>query len=307
MASTVRDESMPGPVSTNARPGVWLTDASLVLMALIWGVNFSVVKYGTSLVDPRAYNAMRVGLAAVTLVIIVAMGRMPLPSKRDSLALLALGFLGNGIYQFFFVEGIARTSASNSALVVAASPALIALIGRARGVERVTLRGMLGIALSMTGIGLVVLGSARAVKGDSSLGGDFFVLSGSLCWAVYTVLLKPYTERVKGFQLSALTMVGGAVPLALVASPTLAATHWVLLPTLGWLAVFYSGVGSLVVAYYFWYRGVRVLGPTRTAMYSNLQPMIAILVAWLLLGETPSVWQGIGAACIMSGLILTRM
>src|SRR5689334_17115266 len=172
MASTVRDESMPGPVSTNARPGVWLTDASLVLMALIWGVNFSVVKYGTSLVDPRAYNAMRVGLAALTLVVIVAVGRLPLPSKRDAVGLLGLGFLGNGIYQFFFVEGIARTSASNTALVVAASPALIALIGRARGVERVSARGMTGIALSMLGIALVVMGSARTAEGSSSLSGD---------------------------------------------------------------------------------------------------------------------------------------
>jgi drug/metabolite transporter (DMT)-like permease len=284
-----------------------LTDLSLVLMALIWGVNFSVVKYGTSLVDPRAYNAMRVGLAALTLVIIVAVGRLPLPSKRDSLALLALGFLGNGIYQFFFVEGIARTSASNTSLVVAASPALIALIGRARGVERVSARGMTGIALSIAGIALVVLGSAREGSRHSSISGDLFVLAGSMCWAMYTVLLKPYTERVKGFQLSALTMVGGAIPLALVATPALAATHWAGLSAMGWLAVVYSGVGSLVVAYYFWYRGVRVLGPTRTAMYSNLQPVIAILVAWLMLSETPTSWQAIGAACIMSGLILTRM
>jgi drug/metabolite transporter (DMT)-like permease len=307
MASTVRETPMPGPVSNSTRPGVWLTDLSLVMMALIWGVNFSVVKYGTSLVDPRAYNAMRVGLAAITLVVIVVVGRLPLPSKRESLTLLALGFLGNGIYQFFFVEGIARTSASNAALVVAASPALIALIGRARGVERVSVRGMAGISLSMIGIALVVFGSARTVQGDSSLSGDLFVLSGSLCWAIYTVLLKPYTERVKGLQLSALTMVGGAIPLALLASPALVATHWGALTARGWLAVVYSGVGSLVIAYYFWYRGVRVLGPTRTAMYSNLQPVIAIFVAWLMLSESPTLWQGIGAVCIMTGLLLTRM
>jgi len=298
---------MPGPVSTHTRPGVWLTDLSLVMMALIWGVNFSVVKYGTSLVDPRAYNAMRVGLAAITLVIIVGVGRLPLPSRRDCLRLLALGFLGNGIYQFFFVEGIARTSATNTALVVAASPALIALIGRARGVERVSARGMTGIVLSMAGIALVVSGSAHGQQRHSSLSGDLFVLAGSLCWAIYTVLLKPYTERVKGFQLSALTMLGGAIPLALAASPALARTNFSGVSSLGWAAVVYSGVGSLVIAYYFWYHGVRVLGPTRTAMYSNLQPVIAILVAWLLLGETPSLWQGIGAACIMSGLVLTRM
>jgi drug/metabolite transporter (DMT)-like permease len=166
---------------------------------------------------------------------------------------------------------------------------------------------MSGIVLSMAGIALVVLVRAHGQQKHASLSGDFFVLAGSLCWAISPVLLKPYTERVKGFQLSALTMVGGAIPLALAASPALAATHWSGVTTLGWAAIVYSGVGSLVVAYYFWYHGVRVLGPTRTAMYSNLQPVIAILVAWLLLSETPSVWQAIGAACIMSGLVLTRM
>jgi drug/metabolite transporter (DMT)-like permease len=60
------------------------------------------------------------------------------------------------------------------------------------------------------------------------------------------------------------------------------------------------------LAYIFWYRGMRVLGPTRTAMYANLQPAIAILVAWVFLREMPTIWQGIGTVTIMSGLFLTR-
>ncbi len=68
----------------------------------------------------------------------------------------------------------------------------------------------------------------------------------------------------------------------------------------------YSGIGALVIAYIFWYRGVRLIGPTRTAMYSNLQPVIAVIVAWIVLGELPTLWQGVGAASIMSGLLLTR-
>src|SRR5690242_5551562 len=95
--------------ATTTRPGVWLTDASLVLMALIWGVNFSVVKYGTDLVAPLAYNGLRVSLAAVLLLVIVAASRTALPPRRDILGLLGLGVLGNGIYQFFFVMGVART------------------------------------------------------------------------------------------------------------------------------------------------------------------------------------------------------
>jgi len=307
MASTVPNTVTPGLATSQTRPGVWLTDLSLVCMALIWGVNFSVVKFGTSLVEPLAYNGLRVALAALVLAVIALIGRAPWPPRRTILALVGLGVLGNGIYQFFFVEGIARTSASDTALVVAASPALIAMIGWARGVERIRAKGVVGIFLSIAGIALVVLGSARAVSGASSLLGDLLVLCGSLSWAVYTVLLKPHTERVSGFQLSALTMIGGAVPLLVVAWPAIAAAKWSAVPLAGWAAVFYSGVFALVIAYFFWYRGVRVIGPTRTAMYTNLQPVIAVLVAWMVLGETPTPWQGVGAASIMSGLLLTRM
>ena len=68
----------------------------------------------------------------------------------------------------------------------------------------------------------------------------------------------------------------------------------------------YSGLGALVLAYLFWYRGVRQLGPTRTAMYGNLQPVIALGVAWLSLGEVPTIFQAAGAVLILGGLVLTR-
>jgi drug/metabolite transporter (DMT)-like permease len=306
MGLTAEETMTPGLATSTPRPGVWLTDLSLVTMALIWGINFSVVKFGTTLVDPLAYNGLRVTLAAVLLLSIVLAAPTPLPPRRVIVTLLVLGTLGNGVYQFFFVEGIAHTRASDAALVVAASPAFIALIGRARGVERVSRRGVLGIALSVSGIAFVVFGTARAVDGRSSLFGDALVLTGSLAWAIYTVLLKPYTERVPGLQLSAFTMSGGAVALLVVAAPAVVHADWASFPPLGWAALLYSGIFALVIAYYFWYHGVRVIGPTRTAMYSNLQPMIAVLVAWAFLHETPTVWQGVGAVSIMTGLLLTR-
>jgi drug/metabolite transporter (DMT)-like permease len=305
MASTAARPATPGH-ATSTRPGVWLTDLSLVLVALIWGVNFPIVKFGTTLVDPLAYNGIRVALAAVLLSAVIAVGRGPFPPPRTIAALLALGVLGNGIYQLLFVEGIARTRASDAALFVAASPAFIAIIGRLRGVERISARAAVGIALSMIGIALVVLGTATGTEGHASVLGDALVLAGSLSWALYTVLLKPYTHEVPGMQLSAFTMVGGAIPLFAVAWPAISGAAWRSVPAIGWAAVAYSGVFALVVAYYFWYRGVRVIGPTRTAMYSNLQPVIAVLVAWPMLGETPTVWQVVGAACIIGGLLLTR-
>jgi drug/metabolite transporter (DMT)-like permease len=94
--------------------------------------------------------------------------------------------------------------------------------------------------------------------------------------------------------------------LVLASTPALIATNWSTVGPGGWLALLYSSVISMGVAYFFWYRGLRVLGPTRTAVYSNLQPIVALLAAWAFLGEIPTVFQGIGAVTIIAGVFLTR-
>ena len=162
------------------------------------------------------------------------------------------------------------------------------------------------IAISLIGIGLVVSGGANGGTGHSTLAGNALILSSVLCWAFYSVGLRPVTERVDGITLSAVTMTGGIVPMVIVGAPSLLATKWASVSLLGWAAVGYSGLLALVVAYLFWYRGVRVLGATRAAMYSNLQPLVAMFAAWPLLGETPRALQLMGAACIVGGLLITR-
>ncbi len=285
---------------------VWVTDLLLLLMATIWGINFSVVKYGTEAIAPLAFNGVRVAIAAVTLLLLVRLQGRRLPPRRQLWSLVGLGVLGNGLYQIFFVEGISRTRAGNASLVMAAGPALIAFAGRFYGVEKVHLRGYVGIALSIAGIGVVMSGTAAAQVGDASVQGDFLIFCGAVTWAVYTVLLKPITHHVDGVTVSALTMLGGAVPLLAAASPALVRTPWTSLPLPVWLAIGYSAIFALVIAYLIWYRGIRLIGPTRTSMYSNLQPIIAVLVAWAALGEVPTLAQGIGAAFVMAGLLLTR-
>ncbi|HKN64789.1 MAG TPA: DMT family transporter [Gemmatimonadaceae bacterium] len=308
---TRTDDTTSGGV---ARPAFGVTDLSLLLMALIWGVNYTSVKYGTGLVAPLAFNGVRVTLAAVSLVAVAQIAsawfgieREGWPTRRDAIALLLLGTLGNGVYQILFVEGIARTRAGDAALLISASPAFIAIIGRLRGSERVSARGVAGIALSILGMGLVVVGTAdTGPNRGATLLGDSLLLISSLCWSLYTVYLQPYTHRIGGIHLSAVTMIGGMVPLLLVAAPSMVATNWSALPLLAWGSVAYSGLFALVIAYLFWYHGVRVLGPTRTAMYSNLQPVFALAVAWLILGEGITGWEIAGALSIITGLLLTR-
>jgi drug/metabolite transporter (DMT)-like permease len=286
--------------------GFGKTDMLLFLMAVIWGVNFSVVKFATELMQPLAFTGLRVMLAAVVLLALAFTRKHKLPSRRDILSLIVLGMLGNGIYQLFFVEGISRTRVGNAALVVAATPALIAITSRVRGVDRVNRKVLAGIALSLVGVGIVVLGSAQSAKGTPTFLGTMLVFCGTLCWTAFTVLLQPFARRLDPIHLSAFTMTGGTLPLFIATSASIASTDFTQFGFAAWGSVIYASVLSMGLAYLFWYRGLRVLGPTRTAVYSNLQPVVAILVAWMFLNETPTGWQGVGAGTIITGLFLTR-
>src|SRR5207237_5266317 len=273
-----------------AQQAFGLTDVLLFTMAMIWGINFVVVKYATHIFSPVAFTGLRVGTVSIFLLLVVSTrGGIRLP-RADVVRLLLLGVLGNGLYQLFFVHGGARTRAGNAARIVGAAPAFIALVARARGMERVKRMTLVGIGLSVLGVALVIVGSARPARGEVTLLGSVLVFFGVLSWTLYTILLQPYTKRIDVISLSAITMVGGAVPLLIASLPSIIATDWSAVGLGGWLALLYSSIISMGVAYMFWYRGLRVLGPTRTAVYSNLQPIIALLVARAFLGEDPTIF-----------------
>jgi drug/metabolite transporter (DMT)-like permease len=308
MPPVIDDSLAAAPAREREVPGASLTDLLLVAMSLIWGINYTVVKYGTSVLEPLAYNGVRVTMAAVALLALVAYTRRPIPKRRDLVTLLLLGVLGNGIYQLFFIEGVSRTRAGDAALVLAASPAFIAIFGRILGVERINQRGVVGIALSLLGMAFVVYGRemASAGTGHPTLLGNALVLTGSVAWSLYSVLLKPRADHLDLVTISAFTMTGGAIVMILAGLPAIIHTDWHTVSLLTWGAMTYSGIMALVIAYYFWYRGVKILGPTRTAMYSNLQPVIALAAAWAWLGEVPTPWQALGAGTIIAGVVLTR-
>src|SRR5690349_8943949 len=219
-------ESVAQPVpiaSATSHPGFGLTDVLLLAMATIWGSNFVVVKYATRIFDPVAFTGLRVGTVAIFMILFAFLrragsgeGATSRRAQTRSLSrgvivrLLLLGVLGNGLYQLFFVHGVARTRAGNAALIVGAAPAFIALVARARGLERVKRMSLVGIGLSVLGVALVIVGIATSPsRGEATLLGSVLVFFGVLCWTWYTILLQPYATRIDVIQLSAVTMVGG--------------------------------------------------------------------------------------------------
>jgi drug/metabolite transporter (DMT)-like permease len=281
------------------------TELALVGMAVIWGVNFSVMKYGTQVMSPIAYNALRMTLGCVVLLALALSRTERRASTADRWKLMALGVLGNCVYQLLFVYGLALTRAGTASLVIAASPAVVALVARRSGHERLSQQAVTGIALSIAGV-VLVLGGTIAADGARHLVGDLMILVAVVVWAFYTTGLVPLTQRVSSIEVAAWTLLGGLLPLALLATPALFAVAWREVAWLTWGAIAYSGLLAMVVAYLVWYRGVREIGPTRTAMFANLQPIVAVLIAWALLGEEPTLFQAAGAAAVIGGIYLAR-
>ncbi len=291
-----------------ARPAAFgLTDLGLIATAMIWGAHYSVLKVGLQTLHPFTFSAIRLVSAFIILIVLAASLRnRPWPSRKDMVALMALGLIGNGLYQLLFMEGMTTTRAGIAALIIAASPAWVAIIGRLMGRERVSSRAWTGIALQLTGVACVVLSSNMLAEHGSALVGTLLICGGGILWSLYSVLLQPYTGRVHPLHLSAITLSGGALLMLIIASRDLVHLEFRTLGVPAWSALAYSSIGAMVIAYLLFYRGIRVLGPTRTAVYGNLQPIVAIFVAWLLVNEAPSAWQWVGTLLITGGLLMSR-
>ena len=101
-------------------------------------------------------------------------------------------------------------------------------------------------------------------------------------------------------------MVAGTPVFLLVCAPQLWAQDWSRVRPVAWAGLAYSGLLAIALAQFIWNHGVRKMGSTRTAIYSNITPIVAVFVAWLALGESPTWGQLSGAVVIFSGLYLTR-
>jgi len=279
----------------------------MVLVCLIWGINFSVTKMALDVIPALAFTAVRFTLASVLLWAIVRATEGPVRLARPDLRrLVILGVVGNTLYQTAFVLGLAWTTATNSSLILATVPTVVALFGGILGLERISRRMWLGIVLGTVGVGLVIATSGVEFSTET-IRGDLLTVLAVLCWAGYTVGLRKLPEGVSPLRVTTVTNIAGTPGLLLLGLPGIARLEWGAVPPKGWAALGYATVLSLVVAYVLWNRSVKAIGGTRTAIYMCVTPLVAVAAAWMMLGEQPRPLQGAGSVLIIAGVLLTRL
>lgn len=276
-------------------------------MVVIWGANFSAIKFALREFPQTSFNALRLGLAAVVFLVAIAWrAKRDVPLTRpDWIRIAWLGVIGHLLYQLAFVAGVARTTASNSALIFGTTPVAVALLSSMSGNERVPALRWVGAALSMLGIYIVVGEQAR--WSSTTAIGDLLVFGGMLCWSTYSVMAQPLLRRHSPLVVTGYSLTIGATLYAVLAIPAIVTTNWNTISTISWTLMVLSSLLALAFAYMIWYTAVQRIGSSRTAVYSNLTPLVAMVVAAVWLDEPIGVRQILGAATILGGLFVTRL
>ena len=252
-------------------------DLGLLAIAVIWGMNFPVVKAILRELDPLAFNALRFPCAAFALwFLLKAQGRRLMPDRKDWRTVMALGMAGHVVYQLCFIFGLDLTLTGNAAILLSTAPVWVLLISVALGRERFNSTILLG------------------------------VLGAALSWSVYTVFSRRMTKRRGALEMTAWTLWAGLPFIMLMGIPALLRTNWTAVSPGAWLGIGYAGVFAIAIAYLLWYRGVRAIGQSRTSVYLNLVPVIALIAAWFWLEELPTPQQLLGAGVILSGVVVAR-
>jgi len=281
-------------------------EGAMLAVVLIWGANFSFMRMALAEIPGLSFAGLRFTLATMVLLAVLQWREGSVGAPREAWwPLIWMGVLSNTLYQVFFMYGLTHTSVANASLIIATTPLLVAFLGAATGIEALRRPVVTGGILGFAGVAFILAGKGAAL-GVGGLAGDAAVFGATLCWAVFTLGVRALRAPISTLRLTALTMLTGAPGLLLLGGPGLVRLDWGGLSGRAWTGVVYSTLLAIVVAYILWNNGVRVVGSGRTAIFNSMIPLIAMLVAWPLLGEHPRPVQIGGAVLIVSGVLLSR-
>jgi drug/metabolite transporter (DMT)-like permease len=273
---------------------------------VFWAGNFIVTKTAIGILPPVGFTFLRYCIASITLLTLLRLreGAIRLP-RGDVIPILLLGVVGFGFYQILWPVALEQIPAGDSALLIATTPVLTALLAMAIGADTPNAVKIVGSFVSLSGVVLVIASGSGLALG-SSLVGDGLTLLAAGSWAVYTAYGASILRRHSPLITTTWAIVAGTVFLAPVGIAQLVTADWskVGLPIV--LAILYAGTLSAGFSNVIVLNGVKLLGPTRVTALQFFVTPLAVVFAAIFLGEQIRPIQIVGGAIILVGEALLR-
>ena len=273
----------------------------------LWSVNYLVGRLAADSVAPHMLALGRWVIAGALLGMVswreIVAHRAAI--RQEWKQYLVFGALGMWVCGAFVYIGARTTSASNISLIYAVSPVLIALVSGTLLKERLGRVQVTGIALALTGVvHVIVKGRWAALAQVEFTAGDLWIVTATICWSAYALLLKAWPSAFGPAARLALSSVGGVVILLPL---TIIEALWFMPTVVSWAsfgfilaAALFPGFGAYLAYSYM----QRELGAARVGVVLYLGPIYAAVAGWLVLGEPVHGFHWAGAALILPGIYL---
>ena len=273
---------------------------------VFWAGNFIVVKGAIEVLPPVGFTFLRYLIAAITLLILLRWreGAIRLP-RGDTLKIFGLGIVGFGCYQILWPVALQSIPAGDSALLIAATPVITALLAMAIGADTPNAVKLIGAFIPFAGVALVI-GAGQGLSLGVSLTGDVLTLIAAACWAVYTVFGATILRRHSALVTTTWAIVAGTLFIAPLGIAQLVTSDLSGFGPPVLLAILYSGTLAAGFANVIVFHGVKLLGPTRVNALQFLVPVLAVAMAAVFLDEPIRGIQLVGGAIILAGVALLR-
>lgn len=300
----------PEAVSANSAPqkhsliGMYLW---LATVPLTWGFNFVALKIlykEFHFTVPGLLSVRYLLMVPLLLVLLLVTERGDWRIRREHWRYLAIfSFFTVGIYQYLFAKAIQLTSAGESALLISSAPIFTFLITTMMGHEKFSRRGLLGVISGFAGISLVIFGGGKSASIPAThILGDLVMIAGAVLWASYAIFSKPLLKHYSPLKVTAWAHSLGALMLIPLGWGQAASMDWQHLPVMGWFWLLYFAWLAGVYGFVVWYRGVRLIGSQKTMVFQYCVPAVALVVAYFVLREAPSLLQALGVIVTLSGV-----
>lgn len=282
------------------------TKAHLAVLAanLIFGVNFSVVKYITpQLIKPFGLNVVRV-LVTTALFWLMAIGernKAPVARKHMPLFLLC-GITGVAINQLLFIKGLSMTYSTHGALLMLCTPLLITVMAIFFLKEKMDAWRAGGLVIGIAGAVMLVATREKSGSGTNVLLGDIFIIVNAMSYSFYFILVKPLILAYSPLQVIRWVFTMGAIFIIPVGWTEFTAAPWQTFSVTDYAAIAFVVLGATFLAYLFNIYGLQHLQASGTGAYIYLQPIFATAVAVIFLQETLGWQKFLAAALIFTGV-----
>ena len=280
----------------------------MILTALVWAGLFPTGKVALRSIPPFPFAAIRLTIGATLLFLYLQRKNdaqeMPVNwTPRLVGSFLFLGFTGYLLSVGGSYQGLRLTTATNAALLNAASPIAIALLAAIFLREKMSAKMLLGIVISIVGVGVIVArGSWQVITASAYNPGDLIIVATLFAWGIYTTYGRHLMQVVSPLAATTYAYIAGATYLLIACWLTewegwqVAETRWD-----SWLAVAYqSTLGTF--AHFWYYQAVEILGPSRAGVFINLVPVMAIGIAYVFLDEALTLPHLVGGLIVLVGV-----